>query len=58
MLLIRNGNLHLPGGEVLAKCDLLSQEGRIVRIGRGLSAPDARTLDAAEIGRASCRERV
>lgn len=47
MLLIRNGNLHLPGGEVLAKCDLLSQEGRIVRIGRGLSAPDARTLDAA-----------
>lgn len=47
MLLIRNGNLHLPGGEVLTGCDLLSQEGRIVRTGRGLSVPDAQVLDAA-----------
>lgn len=47
MLLVKNGNLHLPGQKVLPGGDILIQGGRIAQIGRGLSAPDAQVLDAS-----------
>lgn len=46
MFLIRNGNLHLPGGEVLPGTDVLVDGDRIARLGRDLSA-DAESYDAA-----------
>ena len=46
MLLIKNGTLHLPGGEVLTGSDVLVQDGHIKEIGKDLVSADARILDA------------
>ena len=45
MMLIKNGNLHLPDQQVLIG-DVLIQNGKILQIGTGLSAPGAEILDA------------
>ena len=45
MMLIKNGNLHLPDQQVLTG-DVLIQNGKILQIGTGLSAPGAEILDA------------
>ncbi|NIZ91030.1 metal-dependent hydrolase family protein [Kineococcus rubinsiae] len=47
-LLVRGGDvLDLVAGEYLAGHDVLSRSGRVVEVGRGLSAPDdARVVDA------------
>ncbi len=43
-ILIKGGTAVLPEGVVL--CDLLLKDGKIVRIGSALSAPDAQVIDA------------
>lgn len=45
LFLIRNGNIHLPGGERLIAGDVLIDGKRIAAVGRGLSA-DAEIYDA------------
>lgn len=46
MLLIKNGNLHLPGQKVLVG-DILVKDGYITKIGNGLTAEDVPVLDAS-----------
>ena len=53
-LLVRNATIWTAGPQgTLEGADLLVQSGRITAVGRNLTAPKG-----AEIGRASCRERV
>ena len=44
MILIRNGNVHFPKGEVY-KTDILIEQDHIIGIGEGISA-DAQIIDA------------
>ena len=46
MLLIKNGNLHLPGQQVLKEGDILIEGAYIKQIGKNLSDERAEVLDA------------
>ncbi|MCL2549099.1 MAG: amidohydrolase family protein [Symbiobacteriaceae bacterium] len=46
MLLIQNGNLHLPGGELLIGQDILCENGLIARIAPEITAEASTIIDA------------
>ena len=46
-LLIKNGRVLDPSGNVDAVCDILVEDGLIAKTGKDLSAPDARVVDAS-----------
>lgn len=46
MLLIKKGNLHLPGQKVLPEGDILIKDGHICQIGKNLEEENADVLDA------------
>ena len=46
LILIRNGNVHDGLGQVLAKTDILIDNGKIVRIGPHLEVAQAQVIEA------------
>lgn len=50
MLLIKNGTVHTGDGTVLTNCDVLTDEGKLKRIGRGIEVPELKnTVDTETI---------
>ena len=46
-LLLKNGNIITVSGETITGGDILVRDGKIAAVGKGLTAPDAETIDLA-----------
>ena len=58
MICIQNGMIYDAVSKEPYKADLLLEEGKIKKIGKIEELPEGSVTINAEIGRASCRERV